>query len=147
MPDAHITDYDFDNDPDFQVVIHLVVAVPDACSSSCRRAWQKSSGLSPTPPTISNALSSLGQSPSICLGIYMLFNSLLVSHTCHRKAEAAPDVEVNAGSDESTDKPLTFAEISALIQSGKTHLIPNNKQIPEGTNVCYFGPVHSMRTN
>lgn len=32
--------------------------------------------------------------------------------------------------------PLTFAELTALIQSGQTDQIPNNEQIPEGTNVC-----------
>jgi len=36
--------------------------------------------------------------------------------------------------DTDEERPLTFAELSELIQSGKTHLIPNNKEIPNGTN-------------
>lgn len=31
-------------------------------------------------------------------------------------------------------RPLTFAQLSDLIQSGQTHLIPNNKEIPDDTN-------------
>ena len=38
------------------------------------------------------------------------------------------------------ERPLTFAEITAMIQSGQTHLIPNNKQIPGGVNVSI--PLH-----
>ena len=35
-------------------------------------------------------------------------------------------------------KVLSFAEISALIESGQTHLIPNNEIIPQGLNVRNF---------
>ena len=41
------------------------------------------------------------------------------------------------GADQNT-KVLSFAEISALIESGQTHLIPNNEVIPQGLNVRNF---------
>ena len=37
-------------------------------------------------------------------------------------------------------KVLSFAEISALIESGQTHLIPNNEIIPQGLNVRKISP-------
>jgi len=48
------------------------------------------------------------------------------------------DDDIDAPADNADETPLTFAQLSELIQSGQTHLIPNNKEIPEGTNVCPF---------
>lgn len=45
-------------------------------------------------------------------------------------AEAALDLK---GSE---PKELSFDEITSLIESGQTHLIPNNETIPGGVTVC-----------
>lgn len=59
--------------------------------------------------------------------------------TAARDSPIASLTEENISSaQEAYQKPLTFAEISALIESGQTDLIPNNKQIPVGTNVRLF---------
>ena len=35
-----------------------------------------------------------------------------------------------------TARTLTFTELQALIEQGKTDKIPNNKHIPDDLNVC-----------
>ena len=62
-----------------------------------------------------------------------------------QQTEAEPRTELNpsdaAAAPEETDlasKELSFAQISALIESGETHLIPNNEVIPGGVNVSYL---------
>ena len=37
-----------------------------------------------------------------------------------------------------TPKTLTFAELQALIEQGRTDDIPNNKQIPDALNVVFI---------
>lgn len=59
--------------------------------------------------------------------------SIPSSPLCQSPIEFAAEEEGEADGEE--EEPMSFAEISALIQSGKTHLIPNNKPIPEGVNV------------
>lgn len=63
---------------------------------------------------------------------YYVKDCLLRLHRITGSAISWEDVQATS-SDE--PRPLTFAEISELIQTGQTHLIPNNKEIPGGTNV------------
>jgi hypothetical protein len=37
-----------------------------------------------------------------------------------------------------TPKTLTFAELQALVEQGKTDEIPNNKHIPDAINVVFI---------
>ena len=40
--------------------------------------------------------------------------------------------------DRKTEPELTLREITHLIETGQTHLIPNNLEIPPGVNVSSF---------
>lgn len=42
--------------------------------------------------------------------------------------------------DKQEPRTLSFAEITALIESNQTHLIPNNEEIPGGVNVSPRAP-------
>ncbi len=49
-------------------------------------------------------------------------------HSASEATTAQPEVPVEA-------RTLTFAELQALIEQGKTDEIPNNKHIPDALNV------------
>ncbi|KZT34103.1 hypothetical protein SISSUDRAFT_1053345 [Sistotremastrum suecicum HHB10207 ss-3] len=48
--------------------------------------------------------------------------------------KAASNPSSNPPSSSEEQRPLTLAELTNLIQTGQTHLIPNNKLLPSGTS-------------
>lgn len=74
-------------------------------------------------------------------GIQMTWEDVVEYRALLADTKPTPPTEITSqiSSEDAVDpeiKELSFAEISHLIQSGQTHLIPHNDVIPAGVNVC-----------
>ena len=54
---------------------------------------------------------------------------------------SVPSTQENQDPNKEEPRPLTFAELQELIESGREDLIPNNKVIPDRLSVCYSSRV------
>lgn len=63
--------------------------------------------------------------------------SVTQQSTAATTVPSSSDMVQTAGAENET-RTLSFAELTELIQQGKTDQIPNNRDIPNELNVCLF---------